>query len=100
MKAAQAIARNIPVWLWHDGWWPAVVVEPCSGTDETMLVVRLPHGISVPASVAELKPRDPALLETDRPATATGLIQKPDAAKLEGSNPVRSGSQSAICEYL
>jgi hypothetical protein len=68
MKAAQAIARNTPVWLWHDGWWPAVVVEPCSGTDETMLVVRLPHGISVPASVAELEPRDPALLETDRPA--------------------------------
>ena len=56
MKAAQAIARNTPVWLWHDGWWPAVVVEPCSGTDETMLVVRLPHGISVPASVAELEP--------------------------------------------
>ena len=45
MKAAQAIARNTPVWVWHDGWWPALMVEPCSGTDETMLVVRLAHGV-------------------------------------------------------
>ena len=68
MKAAQTIAHNTPVWVWHDGWWPAVVVEPCSGTDETILVVRLAHGVSVPTSVAELELRDPALLETDRPA--------------------------------
>jgi hypothetical protein len=68
MKAAQAIACNTPVWPWHDGWWPAVVVEPCSGTDATALVVRLAQGVSVPATVAELEPRDPALLETDRPA--------------------------------
>jgi len=68
MKAAQAIARNTPVWAWYDIWWPAVVVEPCSGTDETMLVVRLAHGVSMPASVAELEPRDPALLGSDRPA--------------------------------
>jgi hypothetical protein len=67
MKAAQAIARNTPVWVWHDGWWAAVVVEPCSGTDE-MLVVRLAHGVSVPASLAALEPRDPALLGNDRPA--------------------------------
>jgi hypothetical protein len=68
MKAAQAIARNTPVWVWYDGWWPAVVVEPCSGTDQTMLVVRLAHGVSVPASVAELELRDLALLGSDRPA--------------------------------
>jgi len=68
MKAAEVNARNTPVWLWHDGWWPAVVVEPYSGTDETILVVRLAHGVSVPALIAELEPRDPALLETDRPA--------------------------------
>ena len=45
MKAAQAIARNPLVWIWH-GWWPAVVVEPCSAADETMLDVRLAHGVS------------------------------------------------------
>jgi len=68
MKAAQAIARNTPVWVWYDGWWPAVVVEPCSGIDETMLVVKLAHGVSVPTSVAELELRDLALLGSDRPA--------------------------------
>jgi len=67
MKAAQAIASNTPVWVWYDGWWPAVVLEPCSGTDEPMLVVKLAHGVSVPTSVAELELRDLALLGSDRP---------------------------------
>jgi hypothetical protein len=67
MKAAQAITRNTLVWIWH-GWWPAVVVEPRSAADETMLVVRLTHGVSEPASVAELERRNPALFDTDRPA--------------------------------
>ena len=67
MKAPQAIAPNTPVWLWYDGWWPAVVVEPCVETDETLLIVRLAHGVCVPASVTELEPRRPELRETDRP---------------------------------
>jgi len=68
MKASQAIARNTPLWVWHDGWWPAVAVEQRSGTNETMLIVRLENGVSVPALVTELEPRNPALRGTDKPA--------------------------------
>ena len=68
MKASQAIARNTPLWAWHDGWWPAVAVEELSGINETMLVVRLEHGVSVPVLVTEVEPRNPALRGTDKPA--------------------------------
>ncbi len=68
MKVSHAIARNTPLWVWHDGWWPAVAVEELSGTNETMLVVRLEHGVSVPASVTDVEPRNPALGGTDKPA--------------------------------
>jgi len=67
VKATQGIAHNSPVWVWHNSSWPAVVVEPCSATDENMLVVRLTRGVSMPASLSEIEPRDPALLETDGP---------------------------------
>ena len=47
------------VWVWDGSWWPATVTRALFHRGERLLIVRLEHGLTVPASPASLEPRDP-----------------------------------------
>jgi hypothetical protein len=72
MSAAQAIKPNSPVWVWNGGWWPAVVIDAFPEGEEGFLVLRYEHGISGPALLADVEPRDPALRGADKPQGSPG----------------------------
>jgi hypothetical protein len=64
------------VWVWDGSWWPATVTRALFHRGERLLIVRLEHGLTVPASPAGLEPRDPDLGGADKPkglATARSM---------------------------
>ncbi len=61
------IKRGEPVWVWDASWLPATVADVVLESGRECLIVRFENGVSAPVSFADLKPRDPAVLGTDKP---------------------------------
>ena len=60
------------VWVWDSMWLPAVVVDP-AGMDR--ILVRVEHGVTFAAAVANLLPRDHACQHA-RPPLPQGVHPK------------------------
>jgi hypothetical protein len=62
------------VWVWDGSWWPATVTRALFHRGERLLIVRLEHGLTVPASPSSLEPRDPDLGGADKPNQSACVV--------------------------
>jgi len=56
-----------PIWVWDGCWLPAVVADVVFEPNGRLVIVRFENGCSAPASVPDLKLRDPDARGSDRP---------------------------------
>ena len=64
---ADNIRPDDPIWVWDGCWLPAVVADVVLEPDGRLVIVRFENGCSAPASVPNLKLRDPDARGGDRP---------------------------------
>ena len=62
-----SLKQNSTIWVWDSTWLPAVVVH-CARMG--CVLVRLEHGVTFSATIADLLPRDPACRGGDMPSVA------------------------------
>jgi hypothetical protein len=67
-KAEVSFKQHSMVWVWDSTWLPAIVVYRASNG---CVLVRLTHGVTFSAPVANLLPRDPACRGSDVPSAGS-----------------------------